>query len=126
MAQKCYLQEVASEPNATLTETSKRKVETPTTAETSESPAPVRQVKKQKSDESAIAPRALFQDEVEFMTDEQHNQSASSSRGASSKRMKENNEPDWMVMLKGLMAQRTQELKLAVRESASGPSSGPW
>lgn len=73
----------------------KRKVETPTTVETPES-------------------QALFQGDPELMTDDHHIHSASPSSATDSKHMPKNNETDWMVMLKGLMAQQTAELKSAV------------
>lgn len=132
MEKKCYLQEVVGEPNGYMVvENATRKVGTPSMAETCASLAPQRVLKKQKSDEAGVKLRALFQEEPELISDEAYEkqQASSSSSGTSTaKHMKGESESEWMVMLKTLMANQTQELKhaMARRGNASRTSRRSW
>lgn len=121
------MQAVVGVPSAEMeVENAKRKVGTPST-ETSagSSPAPARVLEqKQKNDEGEMKPRAVFQDDAELLTEEAYMKkhaedtgtAAASSRAASStdKHMKQESEPERMVMLKSLMAHQTMEFKSAV------------
>lgn len=75
---------------------------------------PARVLKKSKSnddDMEKVRPTQLFGNEAEpdLMTDEEHK--ARSNGSSQDKSMPEHNEPEWMTMLKTLMAAHTQDIK---------------
>lgn len=118
MEKKCYFQGVVGEPNGCMVVGGgKRKVERRRARRRPPPPRVHRALKKQKRHKGEVKPWSLFQEEPELITDEVYEKqqaSSSSSSASTAKHMMEEREPEWMVMLKSLMAHQTQELKRAV------------